>query len=75
MKTMLVHVQIDKKGKVKFPENVGFPSGEADVIFLFPEGRPHNNLKKFIGCVNDKEAQEIRSIIEEDCERIEQSGW
>ena len=73
MKAMTFHVQIDKRGKVKFPSNVGLPSGEAEVIFLFPEGEIDNQLSKFAGCISDKEANEVMAIVKEGCERIEES--
>ena len=75
MKAVTYHVQIDKKGKINFPSNVVLPSGEAEVIFLFPEVKISNQLSKFAGCVDDKEAHEVMAIVKEGCERIEQSGW
>ena len=75
MKAVTCHVQIDKKGKINFPSNVALPSGEAEVIFLFPEVKTGNQLSKFAGCVNDKEAHEVMTMVEEGCERIEQNGW
>ncbi len=75
MKAMTFHVQIDKHGKIKFPSYVGLPSGEAEVIFLFPEGKIDNQLSKFAGCISDEEAHEVMAVVEKSCERVEESGW
>ncbi len=75
MRAMMFHVQIGKQGRVKFPSNTDLPQGEADVIFLFPEGKVHGQISKFAGCISNKEAHELMTIVKEDCERIEQSGW
>lgn len=75
MRAMMFHVQIGKQGKVKFPSNINLPTGEADVIFLFPEGKIHRQISKFAGCISDKESHELMTIVKEDCEGIEQSGW
>ena len=75
MEAMMCHVQIDKQGKLKLPPDIGLPSGEAEVIFLFPESKIPNQLSKFAGSVSNKEAHEMMAIVKKGCERIEKGGW